>query len=66
MRLVSPLFIKNENVVSRKGKKKVGKSTSCERRRNMTLMFAMSETGCFTSLFIFQSKKMDKEGRLII
>ncbi|XP_052752615.1 uncharacterized protein LOC128201064 [Galleria mellonella] len=58
---------KNEKVISTKGKKQVGKLTSGERGRNITLMFAMSVCGHFIPpLFIFPRKRMDKNGRLMI
>lgn len=58
---------KNEKVISVKGKKQVGKLTSNERGRNITLMFAMSVTGHFVPpLFIFPRKRMDRNGRLMI
>jgi len=58
---------KNDKVISIKGKKQVGKLTSAERGRNITLMFAMNVTGHFVPpLFIFPRKKMDKYNRLMI
>ncbi|CAG5019943.1 unnamed protein product [Parnassius apollo] len=58
---------KNDKVISIKGKKQVGKLTSAERGRNITLTFAMNVTGHFIPpLFIFPRKKMDKNGRLMI
>ncbi|KAL3280644.1 hypothetical protein HHI36_003880 [Cryptolaemus montrouzieri] len=48
-------------------KKQVGKLTSGERGRNITLMFDMSETGYFVPpLFIFPTKRMNRDGRLMI
>ena len=58
---------KNDKVLSIKGKKQVGKLTSAERGRNITVTFAMNVTGHFIPpLFIFPRKKMDKNGRLMI
>lgn len=49
---------KNDKVLSFKGKKQVGKLTSAERGKNVTLMFAMSVTGHFVPpLFNFLRKK---------
>ena len=53
--------------MSFKEKKQVGKLTSAERGKNITLMFAMNVTGHFVPpLFIFPRKKMDKHVRLMI
>jgi hypothetical protein len=50
-----------------KGKKQVGKLTSAERGRNITVIFSMNVTGHFIPpMFIFPRKKMDKNGRLRI
>lgn len=58
---------KNNKVISIKGKKQVGKLTTAERGRKITLTFAMNVTGHFISpLFIFPRKKMDRNGRLMI
>ena len=58
----------NDKVLSVKGKKKqVGKLTSAERGRNVTVIFSMNVTGHFIpSMFIFPRKKMDKNSRLMI
>lgn len=59
---------KNDKVISIKGKKKqVGKLTSAERGRNITLTFSMNVTGHFIlPLFIFPRKKIDKNDLLMI
>lgn len=50
----------NEKVITMKGKRQVGKMTSAERGRNVTLMFCMSATGQFIPpLFIFPRKRMN-------
>ena len=57
----------NDKVLSVKGKKQVGKLTSSERGRNVTVMFSMNVTGHFIPpMFIFPRKKMDNNGRLMI
>jgi hypothetical protein len=49
---------KNDKVLSVKGKKQVGKLTSAERGRNVTVMFSMNATAHFTPpMFIFPTKK---------
>ena len=49
---------KNDKVLSLKGKKQVGKLTSAERSRNVTVMFSMNATGHFIPpLFIFPKEK---------
>jgi hypothetical protein len=49
---------KNGKVLSVKGKKQVGKLTSVERGRNVTVMFSMNVTGHFIPpMFIFPRKK---------
>lgn len=58
---------KNDKVLSMKGKKQVGKLTSAERGRNITVMFAMNALGHFIPpMFLFARKKMDKNGRLMV
>jgi hypothetical protein len=58
---------KNDKVLSVKGKKQVGKLTSAERGRNVTIMFAMNTADHFVPpMFIFPRIKMDKNGRLMI
>jgi hypothetical protein len=53
--------------LSEKGKKQVGKFTSAERSRNITVIFSMNVTGHFIPrMFIFPRKKMDKNDRLMI
>jgi len=48
---------KNDNVLSVKGKKQVGKLTLAERGRNVTVMFSMNATGHFVPpVFIFRRK----------
>lgn len=55
----------NDKVITIKGKRQVGKMTSGERGRNVTLMFSMSATGQFIPpLFIFPRKRMNE--RLMI
>lgn len=50
----------NEMVISTKGKRQVGKMTSGERGRTVTLMFCMSVTGLFIPpLFVFPRKRMN-------
>lgn len=50
----------NEKVITMKGKRQVGKMTSGERGRNVTLMFCMSATGQFIPpLFIFPRVRMN-------
>ena len=57
----------NDNVLSVKGKKQVGKLTSAERGFNVTVMFSVNVTGHFIPpMFIFPRKKMDKNGLLMI
>jgi hypothetical protein len=49
---------KNDKVLSVKGKKQVGKLTSAEKGRNVTVMFSMNPTGHFIPpMFIFPRKK---------
>jgi len=49
---------KNVKLLSVKGKKQVGKLTSAERGRNVTVMFYMNATGHFIPpMFIFPRKK---------
>ena len=57
---------KNDKVLSVKGKKQVGKLTSAEKGRNVTVMFSMNPTGHFIPMFIFPRTKMGKNGRLMI
>ena len=55
----------NSKVLSMKGKRQVGKLTSGERGRNITLMFCMSAIGQYIPpLFIFPRQKMNQ--RLMI
>lgn len=55
----------NPKVLSTKGKKQVGKLTSAERGRNITVMFCMNPTGHFIPpLFIFPRVRMNE--RLMI
>lgn len=55
----------NEKVITMKGKRQVGKMTSGERGRNVSLMFCMSATGQFIPpLFIFPRVRMNN--RLMI
>jgi len=49
---------KNDKVLSVKGKKQVGKLTSAERGRNITVMFSMNVAGHFIPpMFIFPREK---------
>ena len=49
---------KNDKVLSVKGRKQVGKLTSAERGRNVTVMFSMNATAHSTpTMFIFLTKK---------
>ena len=50
-----------------KGRKQVGKLTSAERGRNVTVIFSMNASGHFMSpMVIFPRKDVDKNGRLMI
>lgn len=52
---------KNQKVLSTKGKRQVGKLTSGERGKNITLMFGMNPTGHFIPpLFIFPRQRMNE------
>jgi uncharacterized protein YbcV (DUF1398 family) len=49
---------KNDKVLSVKGRKQVGKLTSAEGGRNVTVIFSMNATAHFTPpMFIFPTKK---------
>ena len=49
---------KNDKVLSVKGRKQIGKITSAERGRNVTVMFSMNATANFTPpMFIFLTKE---------
>ena len=52
-------------VLAQKGKRQVGKLTSAERGRNVTISFCINPTGMFIPpFFVFLRKKMN--GRLMI
>ena len=51
----------NSMVLSKKGKRQVGKLTSAERGRNITILFCMSPTGMYMPpFFVFPRKRMNE------